>query len=242
MSMEIRLVLIWFLMVPCIFRIFYNKLVMTLQSRGKPHFNFEMSVVRTVCLPGVRSACRVLTAQPWWSSAEGSGSQVLLGLGAPRPPCGSHDKDPHCRILSKVPAVPLAQDGATRWESLCHPVQDGGANGDQEAGSALARSFCCCVALGKSLGLSEPRNNSSLMKRGKSCQVFLVQLVVWLKTLLKGHTGGGSFTNHPAQTQGAVLASTERVLCHRLNDPIAKRFLFNWAHLSRLNNNNYREW
>lgn len=71
MSIELWLVFVWFLMVTCIFRIFYNKLVMTLQSRGKPHFNFDMSVVRIPCLLGVRSARRALTAQPGWGSGEG---------------------------------------------------------------------------------------------------------------------------------------------------------------------------
>lgn len=54
---------------------------------------------------------------------------------------------------------------------------------------------------------------------------------------LKDHTGGQLYTP-PGVVQGAVLANTERALCHHLHNLIAKQFLFNWIHLSRLNNNN----
>lgn len=56
---------------------------------------------------------------------------------------------------------------------------------------------------------------------------------------LKDHTGGQFYTPPGVvQNQGTVLATTERALCHHLHNLIAKQFLFNWIHLSRLNNNN----
>lgn len=58
---------------------------------------------------GVQGAHRTARLQ----SGEGSGSQVLRGLGAPLPPSGSCYRDPHYSILSKVSAVPPAQDSAT---------------------------------------------------------------------------------------------------------------------------------